>query len=298
MDKFLTIFTPTHNRAYIIDNLYRSLKRQTSLDFEWLVIDDGSADNTKGLFDSRYSCTTDFPVRYYYQSNGGKCRAINRALDLAQGKMFLIVDSDDILADDAVEKIIQWERNLEDKEKYCGFAGNMGTSPDDTTNHLSGQPYVDGSLLDRYSCFDGERAVIFYTAIARKYNYPVFDGEKFMTEAVVYNRMAHDGYKTRFYDDIICIYEYQEDGLTRQGSRLFLENPRGYGLWLREKNLFLSKGLNYRMHAYYTFVCDLCDRYDLRTISECIGLPRVFCAFCYFIHRFRSFARKRSGGLS
>ena len=289
--KKITVFTPTYNRGYIIDNLYRSLLRQTNRDFEWLVIDDGSTDNTRELFENRYCNTSEFTVRYYSQPNGGKCRAINRALDLAEGSLFLVVDSDDVLTDDAIEKILYWDNCLEDKEKYCGFVGNMSTVDGRTENRMSGKEYVDATLLDRYGFFDGERVYIFYTSIAGKYKYPVFDGEKFMTEAVVYNRMAHDGYKSRFYDDVICIYEYQEDGLTRQGVELFLQNPRGYGLWISEKNAFERKGLGDRIRSYYTFVCDLSARYDLKTISQCIDIPLIVCFIFYCIHSIRSFFR-------
>lgn len=290
--KKITVFTPTYNRAYIIDDLYRSLLRQTNYDFEWLVIDDGSTDNTRELFEHRYCKTSEFTVRYYYQPNGGKCRAINRALDLAEGRLFFAVDSDDILTDDAIVKISYWDNCLENKEEYCGFVGNMSTFEGRTANRISGEEYVDATLLDRYGFFNGERVCIFYTSIARKYKYPVFDGEKFMTEAVVYNRMAYDGYKSRFYDDVICIYEYQEDGLTRQGSELFLQNPRGYGLWLSEKNAFERKELRDRIRSYYTFVCDLSTRYDLKTISQCIGIPQIVCFFFYWFHNIRSFFKK------
>ena len=104
----ITVFTPTYNRAYIIENLYRSLQRQTVKDFEWLVIDDGSTDNTQELFDKWISEENAFPIRYYKQRNGGKCRAINRALDLAQGELFFTVDSDDYLTKDALEKVMRW----------------------------------------------------------------------------------------------------------------------------------------------------------------------------------------------
>ncbi len=285
----ITIFTPTYNRAYIIDNLYQSLRRQTVRNFEWLVIDDGSTDETEALFKSGYCNAHDFSVRYYYQPNGGKCRAINKALDLAKGELFYVVDSDDVLSEDAVEKILQWDRELKTKKGYCGYAANMGVSAKNTPNRLSGRPYVDATLLDRYRFFDGEKAFIFFTDVARRYKYPVFEGEKFMTEAVVYNRMAHDGFKIRYYDDIICIYEYQEDGLTQQGSKLFLRNPRGYGLWISEKNKFEKRNLCYRMRSYYTFVCDLSGFYDLKTISECIDVPYIVSVSCYYIHCIRSF---------
>lgn len=238
----ITVFTPTYNRAYIIDNLYHSLQHQTYKDFEWLVVDDGSTDDTEELFKRLMNEEKDFPIRYYKTINGGKARAINLALDKANGELFFTVDSDDYLTDDALEKVISWERVLPSENKYCGVAGNLGTSVDKTTNRLFKNDFYEGDLLDRYKNVDGERAIVFYTEIHRKYKYPEFQGENFITEAVAWNRMAHDGYKMRFYNDIIWIYEYREDGLTKAGNRLFLNNPCGYGLWLREKLNFCGGG--------------------------------------------------------
>ena len=104
----ITVFNPTYNRAYIIETLYRSLQRQTYRDFEWLVVDDGSADNTKELFETWQQEDNFFPIRYVKQENGGKCRAINHGLELADGELFFTVDSDDYLTDDALEKVAAW----------------------------------------------------------------------------------------------------------------------------------------------------------------------------------------------
>ena len=108
----LTIFTPTYNRAYILDNLYRSLQQQTCHDFEWLIIDDGSADDTHTLVDSWVQKENPFPIRCYYFENSGKPAEINRALDLASGELFFTVDSDDLLTPNAVELILQWEKSI------------------------------------------------------------------------------------------------------------------------------------------------------------------------------------------
>ena len=78
----VTVFTPTYNRAYILENLYRSLQRQSCTDFEWLIVDDGSSDDTQALVESWQAEENPFPIRYVYQENGGKCRAINRGLEL------------------------------------------------------------------------------------------------------------------------------------------------------------------------------------------------------------------------
>lgn len=288
----LTVFTPTYNRAYIIEQLYQSLRRQTSYEFEWLVVDDGSQDNTEKLFEKWLGEENNFSIRYYKNENGGKCRAINYALDLAKGRLFFIVDSDDYLTEDAIEKILTWEKQLPVEEKYCGIAGNLGTSKLVTPNSLFEDEYYEGTLLDRYRNVDGERAIAFYTDIHRKYKYPEYEGEKFMTEAVTYNRMARDGYKIRFYNDIICIYEYREDGLTRAGNTLFINNPRGYGLWMKEKAIFMEDSYVQRMQMYYTFVCDLSKKYDTKTIAECIGISILTVKCMTNIHNVSNLLRR------
>lgn len=284
MDVEITVFTPTYNRAYIINQLYESLRRQNFYNFEWLVVDDGSVDETEELFARWIKEENKFPIRYYKKNNGGKCRAINFALDFAKGKLFFIVDSDDYLTDDALEKIVAWEKALPKGEKYCGIAGNLGTSQVYTPNTLFETEYYDGTLLDRYRNIDGERALVFYTELHKEYRYPEYSGEKFMTEAVVYNRMANDGYKMRFYNDIIWIYEYRNDGLTKTGNSLFVNNPRGYGLWLKEKAFFMNDSLVERIKMYYTFSCDLIEAYGTKVIAECIGIPVIGVRLLIMLH--------------
>lgn len=284
----ITVFTPTYNRAYIIGNLYESLKRQTFADFEWLVVDDGSSDNTEELLKEWVKNETRFKIRYYKKTNGGKHTAINKGLDLAEGVLFFTVDSDDYLTDDALEKIDKWERSLPEDKKYCGVAGNLGTSPNDTPNTLFESEFLDCTALSRYSFIDGERALAFYTDIHRKYMYPTFDGEKFMTEAVVWNRMANDGYQIRFYNDIIWIFEYLEDGLTKAGSSVFVNNPMGYGLWLREKAKFEKKSWLYKLKMIYTYTNDLSKIHTSKVIAKSIGAPVWLIKVCQVIHNFKN----------
>ncbi len=288
----LTVFTPTYNRAYLLDRLYRSLQRQSFRDFEWLIVDDGSTDSTEALVNGWLGENNAFPICYYKQSNGGKCRAINRGLALAAGELFLVVDSDDFLTDDALEKIDRWEKALPKGERYCGVSGNLGISAEKTTNTLFQNGFYNGSLLDRYKNVDGERAFAFYTEIHRRYAYPTFAGETFMTEAVAYNRMAHDGYKMRFFNDIICVYEYREDGLTKAGNRLFLQNPRGYGLWLREKEAFTENSVLDKLRLWYAFYCEMTfceEQYRLakKQIAEYIGAPLWTMYAAAALHRAR-----------
>ena len=270
----ITVFTPTYNRAYILENLYRSLQRQTFTDFEWLVVDDGSSDHTEELVARWMAEANPFPIRYQKKENGGKCRAINLGLELAQGELFFTVDSDDYLTEDALEKIARWEAELPKNQKFCAVAGNLGTAWDETPNTPFDGPFFDGNAFDRYGKIDGERALAFYTQVHRQYLYPDCPGEKFMTEAVTWNRMAHDGYRIRFFNDIIWIYEYKEDGLTKSGYDLFLNNPQGTGIFFREKAVFLNYDLKTKLGMWYGFTCDAMDRCTDAQIAQYIAMPR------------------------
>lgn len=289
----VTVFTPTYNRAYILGDLYHSLQRQTCMDFEWLIVDDGSADDTKALVASWQEEENPFPIRYIYQENGGKCRAINRGLKEADGRLFFTVDSDDYLTDDAIEKVIRWDGELPKDGHFCGYVGNRGITPTQTPNRLFPGGYLDGTALDRYDQVDGERAFVFYTEIHRKYLYPEFPGEKFLTEAVTWDLMAHDGYKMRFYNDIIWIWEYKDDGLTRAGYRVFLENPQGTGLFFRQKAEFLHYSLWNKLTLWYGYATDAMDRCTDEQIASYIGMPKALVPPCRWLHGLVQILKKK-----
>lgn len=270
----ITVFTPTYNRGYIIENLYKSLQRQSFTDFEWLVVDDGSSDNTEELFEKWSKENNNFQIRYYKKKNGGKHRAINYALDKAEGELFFTVDSDDYLTDDALEKINDWEKVLDKNKKFAGIVANRGYEKDKTINNYFEEDYLDLDLMQMYTysengkrVLSGERALIFYTEIHRLYKYPEFEGEKFMTEAVTWNRMANDGYLVRYFNDIIWIFEYLGDGLTKAGHKLFIDNPRGYALWLIEKSKIEGKNYFEMWKVYYSVYCELYNVYTTKQIA-------------------------------
>lgn len=291
-DYKVTIFTPTYNRAYIIETLYRSIQRQTFRNFEWLVVDDGSSDETEELFRMWQAEENNFPIRYLKQENGGKCRAINCGMEEARGELFFNVDSDDYLTDDALEKIVCWEEKLPKNSNFCGFSANLGFSPTETPNTLFDAEWFDGNAFDRYGAMDGERAMIFYTDIMRKYPYPVFLGEKFMTEAVTWNRMAWDGYKIRYFNDIIWIYEYKPDGLTQAGYKLFLNNPWGTALFFREKCVFFNYNWSTKLGMWYGFICDAMDRLTDVQIAEAIDMPLILVKPMKWVHGLIQLYRK------
>ena len=305
----ITLFTPTYNRAYILDTLYRSVQRQTFRNFEWIIMDDGSSDNTEELVQGWMEDGNDFPIRFYKVPNGGKCRAINKGLDLADGELFFIMDSDDYLTDNALETVVRWEATIAGKPGYCGVAGNRGSSPTETPNtrlwqmYGEGCQYIDEYAFCRYSDYtdkviDGERAGVWYTEIHRKYKYPEYEGENFLTPCITWNRMANDGYKIRIFDDIIWICEYLPDGLTMQGSMRFIKNPAGHGVFLREKARFLNDPLKKKLKMWYTFYCDhsFCKeeyRLTMKQCAEYIGAPQPFIWLSAIVHKVSVFKRAR-----
>ena len=141
----------------------------------------------------------------------------------------LTTDLDDYLTDDVLKKVASWGAALPNGKILWRGQKPMHVEGNDANSPL-GASYFDGIVLDRYRRIDGERAMVFYKEIHRKYCYLLFEGEKFMTEAVARYRMAADGYRIRNYEDIIWVYECREDELTLAGSSVFLDNPRGYGL--------------------------------------------------------------------
>lgn len=287
----ITVFTPTYNRAHIILNLYHSLRRQTFKDFEWLVIDDGSTDGTEELFTRLISEKNDFLIRYYKFQNSGKQKEINKALELAEGRLFFTVDSDDLLTPDALEKINLWDSQMPVKGKYCGFAGSDGDLQGNPTNPIFEDEYVDATFFDRdpdAKKFIGyDRPWVLYTEVHRQYKYPEFDGERFITEAVAWNRMAADGYKIRCFNDVIYLWEHQDIGLTNRIHDILVENPRGYGLWIKETAEQQNYSWRRKWKAYYSFYCEMYGRASTARIAEYVGAGRAEMVVMSIIYKIK-----------
>lgn len=236
----VTVFTPTYNRKTFLETLFNSLKNQTSKDFEWIVVDDGSSDGTNKLFESFNS--KEFNIKYIQVENGGKHRAINKGLELAKGEMFFIVDSDDYLKETAIEEIIKMEDSIKKLKGYCGVSGVRVYPSDEIIggwNH-DGE-YIDCTNLERYeNGLLGDKAEVYYTEILKKYKFPEIDGEKFLSERVVWDKIANDGYKIRWFNKKIYVCEYQEGGLTDSLDRLIVNNPKGYTLEMKNEFIYAS----------------------------------------------------------
>lgn len=213
----ITIFTPTYNRAYTLQKCYESLKRQKYKNFEWLIYDDGSTDNTKEIVD-RFIQENIINIRYYYGKNAGKHVGINRGTDLANGELFFIVDSDDYLTDNALELVNDaWNSiSLENRATFIGVSGKRYLVNRENNDFNFNMKYYDADAI-QFNLIDKnlqDKAEVYVTKILKNYKFSEFEGENFMTEAVVWYKLAEDGYKIRWFNENIYVCEYLDDGLT------------------------------------------------------------------------------------
>lgn len=224
----ITIFTPTYNRARTIPRLFESLQKLDNKNFEWLVIDDGSIDNTEELIYQYIEKETSFPIRYLKTSNGGKPRAINLGATLAKGDIFFIVDSDDWLPADSLDTIWYYYTQIKDDPSFAGVAGARLLEGKISGGHLKSE-YIDATNLERLKFkILGERAEVFKTDILKKYPFPNFEGENFIPEAASWNAMGRDGLKLRWFDKSIYSMEYQDTGITMNLEDHYKKNPKNY----------------------------------------------------------------------
>jgi glycosyltransferase involved in cell wall biosynthesis len=255
----ITVFTPTFNRGYIIEFLYRSLQRQSIFNFEWLVVDDGSSDNTEELFQNWLKEDNPFNIIYKKIPNGGLNRAINLGISLANGEYFCKVDSDDYLTDECLSKINRWIEGLHDDPKILGVGGLRGDK--DLIPLKKSYPYIDDQIgyvdatdLERENFnLDHEMCEIYKLSILKRYPFQVWPGEKFAPESITLFEMALDGYKIRWHKDVICICEYREDGLTKGSWNLLKNNPMGYAMMYNHM-LKYDKPFFYKFNAAVQYI--------------------------------------------
>lgn len=225
---FITILTPTYNRASLLPRLFDSLLRQTNKDFEWIVVDDGSTDDTREVVvNLKEKCGGAFPMGYVYKANGGKHMAINIGAERARGELLFIADSDDLLIDDALETVANSWHDISDDKSFAGIAG-LDITMDTREVIGSGLPqeHIDCNAIDiRYRHHvTGDMKEVFRTEVLREFPFPEFAGERFCPEQLVWFRMARR-YRLRYINKPIYIADYQPDGITAGITRARMRNP-------------------------------------------------------------------------
>lgn len=256
----ITIFTPTYNRAYILPKLYKSLEGQFSVNFEWLIVDDGSTDNTEELVKQWQKEQNRFSIHYIKQENAGKHTAINKGVKEAKGEAFFIVDSDDKLPADAIATIEQEFAVIAKDRNYAGIAGLKGNINNAKPLGNSKQmPQLNCSMIDIRQKYGirGDMAEVFKTEILKKYPFPVFEGENFIDESAVWNKIA-EKYILRYIPKVWYLCEYLPDGLTSNIRKKYRDNPQGTVCWLKSilnSPMFSFKRKLWAAALYWRYLC-------------------------------------------
>lgn len=300
----LTIFTPAFNRGYIIEKLYRSLQRQRVFDFEWLVVNDGSTDDTDELFQLWLKEDNQFPIRYFKQENKGLMAAFNKGVELAAGEYLSKIDSDDYVSDDYAETVIEWLKSIKGNDELYAVGGVRGTNEGIPIKGAGEWPLVDKEMgyVDIYEYqraqynLDADMSEAWRVSVLKSHRFPEFEGEKYAPEAIVLNGIALEGYKIRWFAKIICTCEYQSDGITRNDMLVQKNNPLGFSMAWKCK---LKLKLAFKQKVFCLCQAEALAMYGGRPgeiwkdnehkLLSVLVLPLAFCVYLRRRRQFKQF---------
>lgn len=278
MNYIITVFTPTYNRAYTLPRLYDSLLKQTNKDFEWLIVDDGSTDNSESLIAS-FKSENKIDINYVKQANGGKHRAINKGVDLAMGEYFFIVDSDDFLPADSIQVITNYLCKINNPDIIAGFVGRKFLLDGTLTGQIFPKDeFISDHIEKTYIMgLKGDLAEVIRTEVVRQYKFPDFENERFCAEGLMWNRISQK-YKYIFSNVPVYCCEYLAGGLSAHSIKNRRNNPQYattiYSELVKDKRLpLLIKMRTYINFWRFAFFVDSSIKQKLNSIdSSLLGL--------------------------
>ncbi|MBO0958856.1 glycosyltransferase [Neobacillus sp. MM2021_6] len=250
--KLLTVFTPTYNRAYCLNACYQSLLRQTCKDFVWLIIDDGSTDNTKELV-SRWIRENRIEINYHWQENQGMHGAHNTAYELINTELNVCIDSDDYMPKEAVQKITMfWKRY--GNNKVSGIVGLDSTNDNKIIGTELPKGLQSSTLFDLYYKYGvtGDKKLVYRTELTKQHPYPLFENEKYVGLAYKYYMLDME-YELLLLNEVLCCVEYLPDGSSLNMFKQYRKNPRGFAFYRKElmRLPFTSFSFKFRQAIHY-----------------------------------------------
>ncbi len=273
----ITIVTPTYNRARTLPTLYNSLCRQSSKRFNWLIIDDGSTDNTEQLiqtFDSPY-----FEIKYVKKENGGKHTALNTAFGIVDTELTFIVDSDDWLTEDAVSTIEDDWLGRESLD-VCGISYLRGYNRTDVIGDIFPKDNeINNFITLRFNKhIGGDKAEVWRTDLLKQYRFPVFDGEKFFGESFIWIKIS-EKHDMIFRNKILYVTEYLEGGLSKSGRSMRIQCPNG-GMTNAELMMSHRFSLTQRIKGALLYIAYA--RFAKKGIKRTLARPHFFLKMFVF----------------
>lgn len=269
---FLTVFTPAFNRAHTLHMNYEMLKKQRDKDFIWMIVDDGSTDNTKELV-SGWISEGAIRILYHKQENKGKPSATNYSIKNSKSVLWVCIDSDDYISENAVAIIRRQYENARLNPKCACIIGNKYDM--DTGNAVGvdgGTKYAIEFPKDIEYAYHWEieykyhiradKVYFFFLDILKKYKYPIISDEKFIGESILFEQIGTD-YQFYIIHQKLYFCKYLEDGLTASYLQLHIRNPKGYKM-LKQQEMIYPKPLieKFKSAIMYVAGCKLChDKY-------------------------------------
>ena len=245
----ITIFTPAYNRKKELNVLYKSLLLQDYNDFEWVIVDDGSVDDTENLILDLKN-ENKMNIVYFKQENKGKSKAVNQGIKLAKGDLFLCIDSDDYFLPNVLSMINKEYENIKNDDSIAGL-GFLHYKVN--TEEVIGTKFPNENMVDTYFNIynlykvKGDKQLMFKTKIMKEFLFPEIEGEKFVPEALVFNRISQK-YKMKFINKAIVYKDYLESGYSNNYFKLAKKNPKGQVLYYKE--LYELEPTLYNVAAY------------------------------------------------
>lgn len=291
----LTILTPTYNRAHTLGRLYKSLQKQTDKNFIWIIIDDGSTDVTKELI---MTFDDSIQIIYQYKENGGKHTAINYGMQFVTTDYVFVVDSDDYLLNTAVEKIDDWIQDPRlECNKYAGVAGTRCSLSANGKIDILGE-FPEGyeviettnALRQKYR-LSGDKAEVYKTKVLKQFPFPEFEGEKFLPEGVVWNKIAEEGLIICWHKQPLLVCEYQRGGLTDKNKDpdFIRKNFRGISEAYKQNWRVLPYPWNYSSAAHYLSLCKMTGNEDkLREYINPSIRDLILIKFIYILKKIKN----------
>lgn len=275
--KTLTVITTTFNRAYCLHQVYESLKRQTSDDFIWLIVDDGSTDNTKDVV-NQWISEGAIEIEYCYKPNGGMHTARNVAYEKVHTLLNIIIDSDDWMTDNAVELIVAFW-NQHGSDCYSGIISNNIS----TKGELIGSPLPKSikscqchELFQKYGV-KGDKKLIFRSELTRKFPYPEFPGEKFYPASYKF-RLLDQEYEMLLMEEYTCVVDYNEDSMTYDKFAQYKNCCNGFAHY-RNEMIRLSNNPKYIIRQMIHYIAESKMSGNLNIINS--SSKPVYAFFCY-----------------
>jgi glycosyltransferase involved in cell wall biosynthesis len=251
--KKITVFTPTYNRAYCLHQVYESLCRQTSTDFEWLVIDDGSSDNTKELV-NLWIQENKIKIKYIYQDNLGMHGGYNTAYATIETELNTCIDSDDYMPDNAIELIVAfWGKH--GNKKFAGIVGLDTLNDGSILGKKFPKNLKSASLEDLYNKYKikGDKKLVYRTEVVKKYpKYPIHEDESFVPLGSLYLQIDKE-YELLCMNEVLCIVEYLEDGSSLNIFKQYVRHPNGFR-YSRTVEIAYSKYFKVKFKALIHYV--------------------------------------------